>query len=307
MRAEPPPTGDFKGAFITIRKAKRGKISDLLVALEPFVFDQYSDFRRDHKCLELAPKIPWTTQAREALRHCYEVRTLALTELKKKFLDGLSRPAKRRCPYCMLRQPRSFDHFLPIDTYPEYAVLPTNWIYVCERCNVVKGTRLVGTPRSVLNTYFDGIPADDPLLYAEVMVCRGVPTVKFSVPCPNPMLPQPYLAEIAERQFDAFALAEDMRDEAGPFLGTTIQVIVEEAAGPLSNAEFKERLQIRRRNVEHFGPNGWETAVLEGMEQCRELLAYVNGLIERRPRPAPLRPPRDLELVRKAALIAGRV
>lgn len=307
MRAEPPPSGEFEGAFKALRLAKQaGRTFDLLEGAEQHVLDRYYDFSRALECLELVPKVRWTTPARGALRNCYEVRARAVNDLKQRFLEDLSKPAKRRCPYCMLRRPKSFDHFLPIDDFPEYAVLPTNWVYVCERCNLKKGTGLVGTPRSVLNPYFDDIPTDHPLLYAEVEILRGVPTVGFIVPCPNPTLPAPHIAAIAERQFAAFEIAGDMRDEAGPYLGTTISVIVEEAAGPLSAADLAERLQIRRRNVEDFGINGWETVVLEGMEKCSGLLGYVNGLIALRTPPAPLRPPRDLEIIRKATQIAGR-
>lgn len=306
MRSEPPPTGDFGRAFRAIWEAKHLKRRRRLELLEADVLDRYDDFHLSRTELELLPRLKWKKLSREALRHCYDGGGSGLALLKKVFVGGLSTQARMRCPYCMMRQPGTIDHFLPLDHYPEFAVLVANWVFVCERCNRRKGAGLVDQPRSVLNPYFDGIPAAEPLLYADVSVAAGSPVIAFLVPCPNPTLPKPELAAIAERQVAALGVIDDMRDEAGPFVSSTIGVIVTEATAPLSASELADRLQARRRNVQHLGVNGWELAVIEALERCPDLLALMNEQIRRRPPLKPLPLPRDLGLVRRAAAIAAR-
>jgi 5-methylcytosine-specific restriction endonuclease McrA len=306
LRAERPPTGDFPAAFRTIAEAKHLARRRWLEAAAPHVLDRYQDFDLARDRLELLPRLKWKKTAREALRHCYDGGGTGLAALKQAFLKDLSATARRRCPYCMTRRPGSIDHFLPLDHYPEFAVLATNWVYVCERCNRIKGAGLVDVIRSVLNPYFDDVPETEPLLYAEASIVGGSVSIEFEVPVPNNKLPRPELAEIAQRQVAELGALEDMRDEAVPFVTSTIGSIVTEAALALSREALSDRLQARRRNVPHDDINGWELAALEALELCPDLLELVNRRIALKQPSPPLRPPRDLGLVRRAAMIAAR-
>lgn len=318
MRAEPPPTGDHPAEFRAIWEDKQPSRRNRLEKAEAAVLDRYSDFvlAADKLELEQLPWLKWTAAAKDALRHCYDGRTKALSALKKSFVDGLSEEARLRCPYCMMRQPGSIDHFLPLDSHPEFAVLTLNWVYACETCNRRKGeglasvqtrdgTVLVGIHRSILNPYFDRIPIDIPILYADVAIVGAAPIVAFFALCPNSELPDPTLAEIAERQMAELDLAGKMRDEGANLLSSTIGTIVAEASGALSQDELTDRLQARRRNVGRFGINGWELALIEAAEACPDLLAHVNGLIATKPPPAPLPPPRNSRLRQRAAEAAA--
>lgn len=274
--------------------------------LEPYVLRRYCEFHVARHHLERLPRRAWEAEAKDALRHCYDGGGNGLANVKKAFLDSLSVSARARCPYCMMRQPGTIDHYLPLDHFPEFSVLQSNWVYVCERCNRRKGSRLVTPPRSVLNPYFDSVSSTHPLLYADVSIVAGALSVSFFAPHPNLLLPNPELAAIANRQFRLLCVAEEMRAEAGSVISTTIGTIVTLAIGPLTVPQLTNQLQARRRNLDSFGVNGWERALVEALELCADLHEYVNDLIATRPPLQPLPLPRNLGLVQKATAIAAQ-
>lgn len=305
MRAEATPTGNVVTDFRTIWEAKLAPRQNWLRRLETYVLESYTQFILHSAHLENLPRRNWSQVAKGVLRHCYDVEGKNLSRVKASFLSGLSDAAKARCPYCMLRQPASIDHFLPIDFFPEFSVLVLNWVYVCEGCNRTKGTRLTDDPRSLLNPYFDNIPNDAPLLYANVTIFAGSPKVSFVVPNPNLILPNPALSPIAERQFAALNLGGRLELEAGAVLNSTIGTIVHEANGPLNAEMLMLRLEARRANLEDLGVNAWERRLFEAMELCPDLLDHVNERIANRPPKAPLAPPHDLNIVLLAQTIAA--
>ncbi len=268
---------------------------------------RYGEFYLLRDRLETLSPRHWPQKAREALRHCYEGRGPEVARLKTDLLKGLSDAGRMRCPYCMLRQPGTIDHFLPLERYPEFAVLVLNRVWVCGTCNRRKGTGMVSVPRSVLNPYFDGIPDDKPLLYAQVAVVSGTPTITFTVPAPNLLHDRADLPAIAQRQFAALKLSDELRRDAAAFLRSTVGIIVGDARGPLTQDDLTRLLRTRRANFGHFGINGWEQTLIEALETCPTLLGYVNGLIAARPAPPPVRQPRSLDLVTMAAAVAAKV
>lgn len=307
MRHETQPADNFVADFLAIREAKHAPRRERLRRLEPYVLAKYATFVASSAQLETVPRRQLSRLAKDALRHCYDGSGQNLSRMKRDFLDGLSKAALARCPYCMLRQPGTIDHFLPIDLYPEFAVLVLNWVYACGTCNLKKGIRLIDAPRAVLSPYFDAISSAQPLLYARVTIVANTPNVIFDVPDPNPFQPQAALSGIAKRQFDELELKRNLELEANSALTSTIGEIVYEADWPITAQNLIDRLHARRANLENLGINDWQRRLYEAMEVCPDLLAHVNGRIAVRPPKQPPPPPHDLSIVLMAQAIAAAV
>ena len=62
------------------------------------------------------------------------------------------------CPYCMLSEPDSSDHYLPQESFPEFSFFIYNLIPSCTNCNRRKGKRWVDNGvRLFVNPYFDDV------------------------------------------------------------------------------------------------------------------------------------------------------
>lgn len=80
------------------------------------------------------------------------------TSVQKPILDTLRRRTLTFCPACGEDgTPNTLDHYLPKDTYPEFAVSPANLFPMCDICQGAKGTKLLNadSERLFLHPYFD--------------------------------------------------------------------------------------------------------------------------------------------------------
>ena len=301
MRCEPAPKRDAIGDFTVVRSAKTGRRKIRLAKIAPYVHARYCAYYATATALQTLPKRRWSKKGREALIHCYEGSTQAWDAMREGFRNSLTPTAQAFCPYCMIREPESWDHFLPKEQFPEFAVLLSNLIYVCGPCNRKKGQYLVGQPRQVLNPYFDAIPEDVALLYVDVTIVGGIPKLRFRIAPPYAGISAP-LGALAQRHFDAFELAPKLISAGGTYLATFVEEFVERHTGPIDQAALTREIDIRLAGLDEASINDWRVALLEGLEACAGLVGYINQRIHVR-QAAPARPPRR----RRSGVFAQRV
>ncbi|SFB44398.1 hypothetical protein SAMN03159488_03879 [Pseudomonas sp. NFIX10] len=113
---------------------------------------------------DVAPEVgdlvnaPLTRQAKEAMRHAYDVDTQPMTALRA---DLLKRISVARCPFCGIGESSTLDHYLPKEQYPEYSIFPRNLVPSCATCNTRKRDRILDEEtrvRMFLHPGYDLIP-----------------------------------------------------------------------------------------------------------------------------------------------------
>ena len=79
------------------------------------------------------------------------------------------------CPYCSATMVDSLDHVLPLNTYPEFAVLVQNLVPSCNKCNRLKhDTCFHKNGINLFHPYYVEVPTD-PFLFADINVeTKGV-------------------------------------------------------------------------------------------------------------------------------------
>lgn len=306
MRCEPAPKRDAIGDFTTVRSAKTGWRNKWLAKISLYVHARYCLYYGTATALEALPKRHWSPKGRGTLIHCYEGSTKAWDAMRTDFLASLTPTARAICPYCLIREPESWDHFLPKEQFPEFAVLLANLIYVCGRCNRKKGEYLVGQPREVLNPYFDGIPEHTPLLHAGVAIVGGTPKLHFII-AGGPPIPAS-LVQLAQRHFDAFELQSKLISAGGSYLAMFVDELAERYKHPIDQPTLTGELDVKLAGLNTASANDWRVALVDGLKACDELLAYINSHIVakaiasvREPRP-----PRDNSFQVLATLAAAR-
>lgn len=174
MRKDFSPKNDVFSDFTKIRSAKSGKRRRILLKLEPWVFGRYTAFWQNLSTPENVVKRDWSKGARrashEALLHCYTSGTDATVAIFGELADA-TRPEPFRCPYCLMRQPKTWDHFLAKEDFPEFATLGPNLIRACSTCNQKKLRHWTNVPRQVIHPYHDPIPAQA-LLWCDVTISQ---------------------------------------------------------------------------------------------------------------------------------------
>jgi 5-methylcytosine-specific restriction endonuclease McrA len=292
--AERDVDADFKSIAGAKRQARRKRLD----RLRPHIIARYWQYWLARSAPETVHPRKWSDATIDAMQHCYN----GSSQSRNTVLDAIETavtPTPFLCPYCLIRQPASFDHFLPKDAFPEFAVLAWNLILVCNSCNLRKGNRFVGQPRHILNPYFDPIP-ETALLHAEIVIDPDHIRIHFFIDTLEDEVPNELLA-LAERHITALGLKQNLMREGSTFISSLIQAFA--AAGPeaVSAESLAARLDERMAGFDGFPVNYWQAAVIAALESDPNLLAYVNARITNVPRPTRLRPPLNRALLRLRA------
>jgi len=298
MRSEPPPMRDVCADLVSISNGKNDPRRKRLRKLRPRVQLRYAAYWAARTALETLPRRVWSGYAEDAMEHCYAGNTKARTAMLEDLLDQIKQEPNL-CPYCLLRQPTSLDHFLPKDFYPEFSVLGWNLVWVCDPCNRKKGNRFVDAPRQVINPYFDAIP-DTALLHANVTLRAGGVAVSFRIEAMDPAVPND-IVELMRRHYAALALENDYVGEGVTVVSDLVNAIIAQHRIPIDQDQLDDAIDNRMREWGGYPINCFKLAVIEALETCAGFLGYVNERIAAAPRPPRARPLRDLAGLRAAA------
>jgi hypothetical protein len=125
------------------------------------------------------------------LRGCY-ADTVSVKKLKDDIYANQPAHIRYECQYCMIgNSDDSFDHYLPKQSFPEFAVLSNNLIPCCAKCNSKKSEYWYDNAqvsRGIINFYYDQLP-NIQFLQCNIHYVKGVPSVTFSLNNPGGVIP----------------------------------------------------------------------------------------------------------------------
>jgi len=258
--------------------SKSGKRHTILSNISEDVRHRLVDYLSHRRILHELRKKNYRDDEKKALEHCYESKTSALSNLKKDMIKSIKEQNPillSRCPYCLVREPNTWDHYMPISKYPEYSVYSPNLIWVCGICNNTKSDRFVEGEKEVIHTYFDKLP-DEALLKCDIVVDHSnVPIMTFHVPNPHNI----NVIDSLRKHFVALSLADLYIRESTPYISVLLKEIALRYPNGLTDKQFKKELGYKYDSIsEGFGNNHWQIAVLKGMIRCVELIRVIDAL-----------------------------
>ncbi|WP_207064001.1 HNH endonuclease [Motiliproteus sp. SC1-56] len=214
---------------------------------------------------------------KDALEHCYDGETSELNRIKHDLIKSLENQDKiylSKCPYCLMREPETWDHYLPKSKFPEFSVYSPNLIWVCNKCNQKKSDGLVENVKEVIHTYFDKLPEDCRL------VCRinidedHIPNADFYINNYD----SSDCAELLERHFLAFELRDLYIKESGSYISSIIKEFSLRYPGGISALQLEDELMAKYQSIPaSWGKNHWQAAVLKGLNECEGLADLINS------------------------------
>lgn len=298
MRSEPLPVRDVCTDLISISNGKNDPRRKRLRKLRPRIQQRYAEYWAARTALDTLSRRVWSGYAEDAMEHCYTGDTKARTAMLQSLMNQIKQEPSL-CPYCLMRQPTSFDHFLPKDFFPEFSVLGWNLVWACDPCNRKKGNRFVNAPRQVINPYFDVMP-DTALLHADVTLTAGGVAISFRIEAIDPAVPND-VVELIRRHYAAFTLENDYVGEGATVVSDLVNSIIAQHRLPIDQVQLDDAIDNRMREWGGYPINCFKLAVIEALETCPDFLRYVNQRIAAAPRPMRARPLRDLAGLRAAA------
>lgn len=150
-------------------------------SLSEYIFSRYDTYERQKDKLEtIVPDGQISKDEEELLRDAYNNST-DFKAARKLIMDSLPRGMKGKCPFCMISEPNTLDHYFSETKYPEFIIYSPNLVPCCSNCNTLKGDEiLIGGHRTALHYYYDPIPAEQ-FIFAKIAIDGGIPSVSFDV------------------------------------------------------------------------------------------------------------------------------
>jgi len=142
-------------------KGSPNLIKSNLLTLEQDISTRYDAFESSLQGADLFnfPQDTSLLTHKDDLLSCYKGRTKKVKEIFSLIEDAQPNNFLKRCPYCGVTLPKTYDHYLPESQYPELAVHALNLIPCCNSCNQTKNDFWKNNShRLFLHLYSDTIP-----------------------------------------------------------------------------------------------------------------------------------------------------
>lgn len=200
---------------------------------------------------------------KDIMKKTYKANPVELQKAKRLIKNGLPSVLNAKCPYCLLSEHNTFDHYFDKATFPEYSIFAPNLIPCCSKCNSKKGNLFLDGrgKRYFIHFIFDKIP-DYPFLVYKIgvnnrkIVLEDI-VLDFSREPSNP------LNDSISNQFSKLELKKRLAKEFSSYVS---QIVMNYELNPKNKAETINNMkEIIVRLEKQCGINHWQTAIYRGL------------------------------------------
>jgi hypothetical protein len=279
-KLNPPIKLDHNQYLIDIIDSKReGDIKIELGKKKASVLIRYTEYVKQFNLKDLLPVKDSAFEGGDAsLVSCYLSGGKKIAEIKKAIKDLQDKFGNEKCMYCQIKDPDSFDHYLPKDLYPEFSSLAINLIPCCVTCNKKKDKywKELGQV-GIINFYLNSIPIVQ-FLYADITFSNSdyqTPIVKFVLD--NKQGIDKATFKIIEKHYKRLDLAARYKDKVNSVISELKRILnsygkdLTTAKKIGATADYASQLKI------DYGINYWKAILLD--ELSKKTIFYTHNKI----------------------------
>ena len=254
----------------TCTYGNRGK----MLALKERVFERYNFYTQNKNNLNaLRPVNIIGEDEKKLLENSYQNSSI-FKKVKQQLFENIPAGRTGMCPFCMISEPTTFDHYFSESEYPEYIIFAPNLVPCCSHCNSIKGNRLFSEnqrARKIIHFYYDSLPQIQ-YLKAVFNVDNKIPQVSFSLAFEN----ESEIATVIANHFDTLHLLERYKKQSNDVVSTECEIIKDQLKSGGNVEECAKILKIRANGLQKVnGSNYWKTCIYMAMSESKEQLAKL--------------------------------
>lgn len=208
------------------------------------------------------------------LKSCY-AKTIQVNRLKEAIYDNQFPHIRYECQYCMIGDSsETFDHYLPKENFPEFAVLSNNLIPCCSKCNSIKSSLWLdtGVGRNIINFYYDVIPLEQ-FLTCSLSYRRGTPIINYNLN--NPGTINPDLYRVIVRHFARLGLLERFKKKSNTEI-TNVKNSIRQYVGRYTVQEVATIILNEAADMKlDYGNNFWKAIIRESLANSDVFLTQM--------------------------------
>ncbi len=257
-----------------IIESKRGAAKTSLLSAKDNILKDYLKYYMNRRSLEtITADTTIDNVVSGYLRDAYKAGK-EIESIKARITEIMPPAIKEKCPYCMLSEPGTYDHYLGKGQFPEYSVLPKNLVPCCSRCNSRKGEIFLAQngKRGFISFYFDKLP-HDPFFVVELDIDGDVPYIKKM--CTKSIAGNS-IDEIIKTHFEKLKLFERYKQP----MSNKLALLIKRFKGSKQCKEdIVETINCQIADLEEvYGPNYWECSLYRGVVDNEDILKYLEKI-----------------------------
>ncbi|MBI5041876.1 MAG: HNH endonuclease [Gammaproteobacteria bacterium] len=238
-------------------------------------YDEY-EYRLDNDTVHQMVEHPVILASANDLQSCYKSKTKGLKVLLSEIGKSQRQRVLERCPYCGITLPRTYDHYLPKDKYPELSVHVLNLIPCCNECNSSKGDRWsVAGGRLFLHFYRDDLPQSQ-YLFVEIATRPNTHAygVKYSLSANRPNDCAQGVWDLIVSHYSKLGLLDKYRNQSNNEISNTFSTCVAHIKdGGRSISNFINMISDTEEQI--FGSNHWRVVLRRALASTEEFERHV--------------------------------
>ncbi len=260
-----------KDSLAKIIQSKRMPARGILKNIETAICkDYYTYLYKRHQLETMVPDSLIGAGEKKLLNDAYKSGK-EIDLVKAKIINNMPSAIKEKCPYCMLSEPGTYDHYLGKGEFPEFSVFSKNLIPCCSKCNGLKGEKFLSKngKRMFISFYFDPLPPN-PFLIVDVDIDKNVPYIKkihiesTTGDC---------IDDVIKTHFKELNLFDRYRDA----MSNRLSVLVDKlGVGEYSRLELISVLEREVYSLEKmYGKHYWECCLYRGIMDSDAVIDYL--------------------------------
>ena len=256
-----------------IRSKNRPAKTRLLNVYDNVLNDYLKYFKNRRSLEKITADTAIDDETSKCLNDAYKTGKV-IDSVKAKIIEIMPPAIKEKCPYCMLSEPGTFDHYLGKGQFPEYSILSKNLVPCCSKCNSKKGDKFlsVNGNRTFISFYFDELPKSS-FLVVELDIDRDVLYIKNMYISSNT---GNNVDEIIETHFDELELFERYKNP----MSNKLSLLVTRIQGSKHCRE--DIIEVIRNEIivleKIYGASYWECSLYRGVISNEDILDYLENI-----------------------------
>jgi len=250
-------TVQFYKDFVSRKRNPKDDLTykDRLSNLKDSVSERYLLYDEKYSLNSLQEITPasYDAQMSSDLLSLYKFSAKMMVDLKVKLTTTKNNIVSNNCQNCTIGEINSFDHYLPKELFPEFAINPKNLIPSCTKCNSFKGVNWKDVnKRLFLNPYLDKLP-DQEFLFVNIKVDGNNLGIDFKIDNRNKLPVE--LFDIIESHYTRLYLCSRFSENCEKIITETKTEILKYSA-KLPFEDIKQTIiECAEENRRHFGFN----------------------------------------------------
>ncbi len=256
----------FKDIVLAKNLDRRSRLN----AISDSIRNCYENYNQNKDELSKIAMNTFNNSEREDLEHCYNRKTQPLDRLLASIKMAQPTEIRYKCQYCGIDSPNTFDHYLPISLFPEFAVYSLNLLPCCATCNGKKlNAFLLNNERQIVNLYFDSLPISQ-YLYININYHYDEPVAIYHLQQSSDIPDQTF--RLIKAHYNRLDLLSRFQANSPEVFSETRSLIIEQRLN-VPPERIRESLLIEAQRYEkRFSKNYWRAVLLSEMANDQRFL-----------------------------------